>query len=109
MKDQNDIDNHNVNINCKENDVVVKVNEISKVNVNNNYEKIEVIQKCNNENKNVKDDLNHDNAKKQNPKDGATNDEMSILLVVTTQDVLEFQKVPKIQIKTSLSDKKVHY
>ena len=40
MKDQNDIDNHNVNINCKENGVVVEVN---KVNVNNNYERIEVI------------------------------------------------------------------
>ena len=49
MKDQNDIDNHNVNINCKENDVV---REVNKVNVNNNYERIEVI--CNDENKCVK-------------------------------------------------------
>ena len=32
---------------------------------------------------------------------------MNILLVVTTQDVLEFQKVPREQINTSLSDKKV--
>ena len=39
MKDQDDIDNHNVNINCKENGVVVEVNE---VNFNNNYERIEV-------------------------------------------------------------------
>ena len=36
-----------------------------------------------------------------------TNDEMNILLVVATQDVLEIQKVPKEQIKTSLSDKEV--
>ena len=56
MKDQNDIDNHNVNINCKENGVVVEVN---KVNVNDNYERIQVT--CNDENKSVKDDLNHDN------------------------------------------------
>ena len=40
MKYQDDIDNHNVNINCKENDVVVEVNEVNKVNVNNNYERI---------------------------------------------------------------------
>ena len=32
---------------------------------------------------------------------------MKILLVVTTQDVLEFQKVLREQIKTSLSDKEV--
>ena len=36
-----------------------------------------------------------------------TNDEMNILLVVTTQDVLEFHKVPREQIKTSLSEKEV--
>ena len=47
MKDQNDIDNHNANINCKENGVVVEFNEVNNVNVNNNYERIEVI--CNDE------------------------------------------------------------
>ena len=60
MKYQDDIDNHNVNINCKENDVVVEVNEVNKVNVNNNYERIEVVEECNDENKSVKDDLNHE-------------------------------------------------
>ena len=64
MKDQDDIDNHNVNINCKENDVVVEVNEVNKVNVNNNYERIEVVEECNDENKSVKDDLIHDNIEK---------------------------------------------
>ena len=44
MKDQDDIDTHNANINCKENDVVVEVNEVNKVNVNNNYERIEVVE-----------------------------------------------------------------
>ena len=107
MKDQNDIDNHNVNINCKENGVVIEVNEVHKFNVNNNYERIEVIEECNDENKSVKDELNHDNVEERNLEDGVTNDELNILLVVTTQDVLEFQKVPKEQIKTSLSDKKV--
>ena len=105
MKDQNDIDNHNVNIHCKENDVFIEANEVNKVNVNNNYERIEVI--CNDENKSVKDYLNHGNIEKRNPEDGATNDEMNILLVVTTQDVLEFQKVPREQINSSLSDKEV--
>ena len=62
MKDQNDIDNHNVNINCKENDIVVEFNEVNKVNVNKTCERIEVI--CNAENKSVKDDLNHDNVEK---------------------------------------------
>ena len=61
----------------------------------------------NDENKSVKDDLNHDNVEERNLQDGATNDEMNILLVVTTQDILEFQKVPREQIKTSLSDKEV--
>ena len=41
MKDQDGIDNHNVNINCKENDVVIEVKE---VNINNNYERIEVVE-----------------------------------------------------------------
>ena len=41
--------------------------------MNNNYEKIEVIEECNNENKNIKYDLNHDNVEKWNPKDVATN------------------------------------
>ena len=88
MNDQVDIYNHNVNINCKENDVVVELNEINKVNVNDNYEKIEVVEECNDENKSVKYDLNHDNIEERNPDDGATNDEMNILLVVITQDVL---------------------
>ena len=52
MKDHDGIDNHNVNSNCKENGVVVEVNEVNKVNVNNNYERIEVI--CDEENKSVK-------------------------------------------------------
>ena len=102
MKYQNDIGNHNVNINCKENGVVIEVN---KVNVNDNYEKIEVVEECNDENKSVKDELNHDNVEEWSPEDDATNDELNILLVVTTQDVLEFQKVPREQIKTSFSNK----
>ena len=63
-KDQDnidDIENHNVNINCKENGIVVEVNEVNEVNVNNNYERIKVVEECNDENKSVKDDLNHDN------------------------------------------------
>ena len=107
MKDHDGIDNHNVNSNCKENGVVVEVNEVNKVNVNNNYEIIVVVEECNAENKSVKDDLNHDNIEEQNPEDGVTNDEMDILLVVATQDVLEFQKAPREQIKTSLLDKEV--
>ena len=96
MKDQDDIDNHNVNINCKENDVVVEVNEVNTANVNNNYERIEVVGECNDENKSVKYGLNHDNVEEWNPKDVATNEEMNILLVVVTQDVLQsqHQKVP---------------
>ena len=62
LKDKNDIDNHNVNINCKENDVVIKVNEVNKVNVNKNYERDEVI--CIDENKHVKYDFNYDNIEK---------------------------------------------
>ena len=58
MKYQDDIYNHNVNINCKENDGVV---EFNKVNVNNNDKRIEVVKECNDENKTVKDDLNHNN------------------------------------------------
>ena len=107
MKDQDDIDNHNININCKENGIVVEVNEVNEVNVNNNYERIKVVEECNDENKSVKDDLNHDNVEEWNRKDGATNDEMNILLVVTTQDILEFQKVSREQIKPSFSDKEV--
>ena len=55
----------------------------------------------------VKNHLNHDNVEEWNPEDDATNDEMNILWVVTTQDILEFQKFPREQIKTSLSDKEV--
>ena len=44
MKYQDDIDNYNVNINCKEIGIVVKVNEVNKVNVNNNNETIEVVE-----------------------------------------------------------------
>ena len=73
MKDQYDIENHNINIICKEND----------------------------------NGLNRDNVEEQNPEDGVTNYEMNILLVVTTQDILGFQKVPKEQINTSLSDKEL--
>ena len=68
MKDQDDIDdieNHNVNINCKENGIVVEFSEVNKVNVNNNYDIIEFI--CNDENKSVKDDLNHDNIEERTP------------------------------------------
>ena len=67
MKYQDYIDNHNANINCKENGVVVEVNEVNKVNLNNNYERIEVVEECNDENKSVKYDLNHDNVEERNP------------------------------------------
>ena len=110
IEDQDDIDNHNVNINFEENGFVVEVNEVNKVNkvnVNNNYERIEVIEGCNDENKSVKGSLNDDNVEERKVEEGAKNDEVNILLVVTTQDVLEFQKVPIEQIKTSLSDKEV--
>ena len=80
---------------------------MNKVNVNNNYERIEVVEEWNGEKKSVKYDLNPHNVEEQNPEDGATNDEMNILLIVTTQDILEFQKVPKEQINTSLSDKEI--
>ena len=36
-----------------------------------------------------------------------TNDEMKILLAVTTQDIIEFQKVLREKIKRSFSDKEV--
>ena len=107
MKYQDGIDNHNVNINCKENDVFVEVNEVNRVNVNNNYEKIEVVEECNDENKSVKYYLNHDSVEERNPEDGAKYEEINILFVVTIQDLLEFQKVPREQIKTSLPDKEV--
>ena len=82
MRDQDDIDNHNVNINCKENDVVVEVNEVNKVNVNNNYERIEVVEECNDENKSVKDDLKGD--LREQIKTSLSNKEVSTLLVVST-------------------------
>ena len=65
--------------------------------VNNNYEKIEVVEECNDENKSDKDDLNHDNIEERNPKDVVTNEEMNILPMDVTQDVLEsqYQKVPR--------------
>ena len=96
MKNQDDIDNHNVNINCKEIDDVVDCNVKAQntvkneVNDNNNYERIEVVEECNDENKSVEDDLNHDNVEERNLEDVATNEEMNILPVVATQDVLEF-------------------
>ena len=101
MEDQDDIDDHNVNMICKENDDDVDCNKTQ------NMVKNEVIEEHNDENKKVKFDLNHDNVEARNPEDGVTIDEMNILLVVTTQDILEFQKVPREQIKTSLSDKEV--
>ena len=109
MKDQDDIDNHNVNINCKENDAVVEVNEVNKVIVNNNYERIEVVEEYSDENKSVKDDLNHDNVEEQNPEDVATNEEINTPLVAATQDVIEFQyqKVPREQLNISSPDKEV--
>ena len=88
MKDQDDIGNHNFNINCKENGVIIEVNEVNKVNVNNNYEIIEVLEECTDENKSAKHDLNHDNVEERNPEDGATNDGINLLLVVKTKDVL---------------------
>ena len=47
MKDQDDIDNHNVSINCKKNDDVVDFNKTqntikNEVIVNNNYEKMKL-------------------------------------------------------------------
>ena len=106
MKDQDDIDNHNANINCKENDDAVDCNKTqntikNEVIVNNNYEKIEVIEECNDENKSTKNDLNHDNVAERNPKDFVTNEEMNILLVVVAQDVLEsqYQKAPQEQLE----------
>ena len=63
MKYQDDIDNHNFNINCKENDYDIDCNNTqnkikNEIIVNNNYKKIKVIEECNDENKSVKDDLN---------------------------------------------------
>ena len=118
MKDQDDIDNHNVNINCKVIDNVVDCNKTqnmvkNEVIVNNNnyyyyYKKIEVIEECNDENKNIKVGLNHDNVAEQKPEDVATIEEINILPVVVTQDVIEsqHQKVPWEQIKTSPSKRK---
>ena len=59
--------------------------------------------------KSVHDDLNQDNIEEQNPEDVATNEEMIILPVVITQDVLEsqHQKVPLEQLNISSSDKEV--
>ena len=47
--------------------------------------------------------------KNEKPKDIATNEEMNILLVVATQDVLEsqYQKILREQLKTSSSNKEV--
>ena len=47
MKDQDDIDNHNVNINCKENNNVVDCNKTqntvkNEFIVKNNYEKMKL-------------------------------------------------------------------
>ena len=57
MKDQDDIVNHNVNINCKENDdnVDCRNNKTqntvkNEVIVNNNYKKMKVIEECNDKN-----------------------------------------------------------
>ena len=77
--------------------------------INNNYKKIKVVEECNDENKSIQDDLNQDNAEERNLKDVATNEDMNILPVVITQDVLEsqHQKVPQEQLKTSSSDKEV--
>ena len=67
IKDQYDIDNHNVNINCKEIDDVVDCNDKAQntikneVNINDNYERIEVVEECNDENKSVEYNLNHGN------------------------------------------------
>ena len=50
MKNQDDIDRHNVNINCKEIDDVVDCNDKAQdtvkkeVNVNDNYQRIEVVE-----------------------------------------------------------------
>ena len=69
MKDQDDIGNHNVNINCKENDDDVDCNNETQnmvkneVIIKNNYIRIEVVEECNDENKSVQDDLNQDNVK----------------------------------------------
>ena len=46
------------------------------------------MEECNDENKSVQDDLNQDNVDEQNPEDVATNEEMNIIPVVVTQDVL---------------------
>ena len=72
MKDQDYINNHNVNINCKENNDDIDCNNTqntvkNEVIVDNNYKKIEVVEECNDENKNVKDDLIQDNVEEQNP------------------------------------------
>ena len=114
MRDQDDIGNHNVNINCKENEDVVDCNKTqntvkNEVIINNNYKKIEVIEECNDENKSVKDDLNHDNVEERNPEDVAKNEEMNILPVAATQDVLksQYRKVPREQLKISSQCKEV--
>ena len=73
--------------------------------------KIKVVEECNDENKSIQDDLKQDNVEEQNPEDVATNEEMNILPVVITQDFLksQHQKVPWEQLKTSSSNKEVHY
>ena len=59
MKDQDDIDNHNANINCKETDNDVDFNNNTQNTVknefivNNNYKKINVGEEFNDENKSV--------------------------------------------------------
>ena len=84
MKDQDDIDNHNGNINCQEVNSVVDCNDKAQntvkneVNVNNIYERFEVLEECN----------NHDMVEKRNPEDAATNEEMNIIAMVVTANVL---------------------
>ena len=78
MKDQDDIGNHNVDMNFKENndDVDCKTKNIVKneVIVNNNYKKFKVIEECNDENKSIQDDVNPNNVEEWNPEDVVTNE-----------------------------------
>ena len=46
----------------------------NEVNVNDNYGRIKDVEKCNDENKSVEDDLNHDNVEERNPKDVETDE-----------------------------------
>ena len=80
MKNGDDMDNHNVNINCKEIDDVIDCNDKAQntvknqINVNNNYEGIEVVEECNDKNKCVEYYLNHNNVEERNPEDVVTNE-----------------------------------